>query len=145
MGQRLYVDRRPSLTQEAQNHDDVDDRLKRSLLERTDIDRLRWLDPCGRNRMESSPESSHEASCPRGRQRCLSLPDCPSSCVGRARRTGFTLPTHKVSTLHIKTGELDATAKEATAGGLCHVGEDVLNVTMTEGLVLEVRVARNVT
>lgn len=53
--------------------------------------------------------------------------------------------THKVNTLEVETGELGTTREEAGANNLVHVAHDVLNVTMAEGLVLEVRVARDVT
>lgn len=50
----------------------------------------------------------------------------------------------QVDALHVESGELDTAAKQATAQSLCHGGNDILNVTVTEGLVLDVRVRGDV-
>lgn len=47
-------------------------------------------------------------------------------------------------TLHVQTRKLGSTAEETTARDLEHVRENVLDITMTERLVLEIRERRDV-
>lgn len=50
----------------------------------------------------------------------------------------------QVDALDVETAKLDGTAEEAAADCLGHCRDNVLNVAMAEGLVLDVRVAGNV-
>jgi hypothetical protein len=71
----------------------------------------------------------------------------PVTTVTRQQRTLSRITTHadsQVDTLHIEATKLYAATEEAATDSLGHGRDNVLNVTVAERLVLDIRVRRDV-